>query len=106
MTSTSTTSEVALGAELIRLTFTGSARATNVEVHFRTTADGEQPVHASGSLPDLRTHNISSIMVRNDGLIFRNEDWSRLRTIAEGQPDETKIGAFGACPLRSIEAKD
>jgi len=34
-------------------------------------------------------------MVRNDGMVFRKEDWARLTEIASGNPDETKIGAFG-----------
>lgn len=33
--------------------------------------------------------------VKNDGMSFREEDWQRLKRIAEGNPDETKIGAFG-----------
>ncbi|KAJ4468229.1 hypothetical protein J3R30DRAFT_3830515 [Lentinula aciculospora] len=32
---------------------------------------------------------------RNDGITFREEDWNRLKKIAEGNPDEEKIGAFG-----------
>ena len=31
----------------------------------------------------------------NDGSPFTSLDWNRLRNIAEGNPDETKIGAFG-----------
>ena len=31
----------------------------------------------------------------NDGNPFGASDWSRLKRIAEGNPDETKIGAFG-----------
>lgn len=34
-------------------------------------------------------------VVTNDGIPFRPEDWSRLKKIAEGNPDESKIGAFG-----------
>lgn len=34
-------------------------------------------------------------MVTNDGHPFRPADWKRLKSIAEGNPDETKIGAFG-----------
>jgi hypothetical protein len=37
------------------------------------------------------------MMVRNDGQVFREEDWARLKKIAEGNPDENKIGAFGEC---------
>jgi len=35
------------------------------------------------------------MLVKNDGVSFREEDWQRLKRIAEGNPDETKIGAFG-----------
>ncbi|KAK6344225.1 hypothetical protein TWF696_007867 [Orbilia brochopaga] len=35
------------------------------------------------------------MLVKNDGIPFREEDWQRLKRIAEGNPDETKIGAFG-----------
>ncbi|KAK4050523.1 hypothetical protein OIO90_005106 [Microbotryomycetes sp. JL221] len=88
------------------------ASATTVEVHFRSqaTATGSSatatsgksddttsnlPVHDRDALPALKTTKLQSIMCRNDGYVFREEDWKRLRTIAEGQPDENKIGAFG-----------
>lgn len=32
-------------------------------------------------------------VVCNDGIPFRPEDWKRLKKIAEGNPDEEKIGA-------------
>jgi hypothetical protein len=32
---------------------------------------------------------------KNNGIVFRDEDWTRLKKIAEGNPDEEKIGAFG-----------
>lgn len=34
-------------------------------------------------------------VITNDGNPFRPEDWQRLKKIAEGNPDEEKIGAFG-----------
>jgi hypothetical protein len=34
-------------------------------------------------------------VITNDGIPFRPEDWNRLKKIAEGNPDESKIGAFG-----------
>ncbi|KAI0060543.1 hypothetical protein BV25DRAFT_1908367 [Artomyces pyxidatus] len=46
-------------------------------------------------LPDLKTAVVHQWSFRNNGMIFRNEDWSRLKKIAEGNPDEEKIGAFG-----------
>ena len=35
------------------------------------------------------------MVVTNNGNPFGANDWSRLKRIAEGNPDETKIGAFG-----------
>lgn len=34
------------------------------------------------------------MLVKNDGQAFREEDWQRLKRIAEGNPDETKIGIY------------
>eukprot|EP01117_Protostelium_nocturnum_P007885 TRINITY_DN2815_c0_g1_i4.p1 TRINITY_DN2815_c0_g1~~TRINITY_DN2815_c0_g1_i4.p1 ORF type:complete len:1661 (-),score=588.61 TRINITY_DN2815_c0_g1_i4:79-5061(-) len=41
------------------------------------------------------TSKIHRVVFRNNGMPFRGEDWNRLRKIAEGNPDEQKIGAFG-----------
>lgn len=38
---------------------------------------------------------VTQVLYRNNGLPFRPQDWARLRKIAEGNPDETKVGAFG-----------
>ncbi|CAG8475968.1 17554_t:CDS:10 [Funneliformis caledonium] len=38
---------------------------------------------------------IVRILFKNDGFAFRSEDWDRLKRIAEGNPNEQKIGAFG-----------
>ena len=35
------------------------------------------------------------LVVSNNGQPFTPADWSRLKSIADGNPDETKIGAFG-----------
>ncbi|CAB5200411.1 unnamed protein product [Rhizophagus irregularis] len=40
-------------------------------------------------------NKITKIIFKNNGFIFRAEDWNRLVKIAEGNPDEQKIGAFG-----------
>ncbi|GAA6047852.1 hypothetical protein JCM3770_004674 [Rhodotorula araucariae] len=76
------------------------AGASTVELHFRTTTGStasadSQPTYAANDLPNLATTKVASIMVRNDGFVFRQEDWARLQEIASGNPDETKIGAFG-----------
>ncbi|KAI4175037.1 MAG: hypothetical protein LQ348_006257, partial [Seirophora lacunosa] len=43
----------------------------------------------------LQHHTIRKWVVENNGQKFRPEDWARLKEIATGNPDETKIGAFG-----------
>jgi hypothetical protein len=44
---------------------------------------------------NLLKDKYSILTVKNDGREFGVEDWSRLRKIAEGNPDEQKIGFFG-----------
>ncbi|CAE6384073.1 unnamed protein product [Rhizoctonia solani] len=87
------------------------ARATAAEIRFDTKQYLAQQDQAgqvgataiddvSGSLrkpklPDLKKDNVDQWTFRNNGMPFRNEDWNRLKKIAEGNPDEQKIGAFG-----------
>ncbi|KAJ7647485.1 hypothetical protein FB45DRAFT_893565 [Roridomyces roridus] len=64
------------------------AQATRVEIHFQTAG-------ATQALPDLKTALCSQWVFKNNGQAFRKEDWDRLKKIAEGNPQEDKIGAFG-----------
>ncbi|KAJ9124824.1 hypothetical protein QFC24_003193 [Naganishia onofrii] len=50
---------------------------------------------SSLDLGDLKNTLISRYELLNDGIPFREQDWDRLRKIAEGNPNEDKIGAFG-----------
>lgn len=34
---------------------------------------------------------IKNIVIKNNGRAFTNEDWARLKKIAEGNPDEQKV---------------
>ncbi|KAI9884533.1 MAG: hypothetical protein M1823_003691 [Watsoniomyces obsoletus] len=43
----------------------------------------------------VRHHSLKRIVVTNDGKAFGPDDWARLKSIASGNPDEDKIGAFG-----------
>ncbi|KAK8169664.1 hypothetical protein IWX90DRAFT_400529 [Phyllosticta citrichinensis] len=43
----------------------------------------------------IKHHTLRSMDVSNNGKPFTDPDWARLRCIAEGNPDETKVGAFG-----------
>lgn len=47
------------------------------------------------SVPDLKNAEITRYVFKNDGMPFRPEDWARLKSIASGNPDESKVGAFG-----------
>ena len=38
---------------------------------------------------------VTRVLYRNDGEPFREQDWARLSKIAEGNPDPSKVGAFG-----------
>ncbi|KAJ7727670.1 hypothetical protein DFH07DRAFT_930749 [Mycena maculata] len=84
------------------------AQSKRVEIRFQTQAtlngDGDSegaPSEASDApantqtLPDLKTALCHQWTFKNDGMAFRKEDWDRLKKIAEGNPDEEKIGAFG-----------
>lgn len=54
-------------------------------------------LHTDGvvDLAKLDSTKISRIVISNDGEPFQDVDWKRLQSIAEGNPDDTKIGAFG-----------
>ncbi|KAG2015943.1 hypothetical protein CC2G_009161 [Coprinopsis cinerea AmutBmut pab1-1] len=70
------------------------ARSEAVEIHFDT--DGSVPLETpEGELKDLKSILVQRWTFKNNGILFRDEDWNRLKKIAEGNPDEEKIGAFG-----------
>ncbi|KAL4076679.1 hypothetical protein V8B97DRAFT_2021990 [Scleroderma yunnanense] len=75
------------------------ARSSAAEIRFETASylrrREEDSRNNTVALPDLITTPVSQWTFRNNGITFRDEDWSRLRKIAEGNPDEEKIGAFG-----------
>ncbi|KAI6016706.1 hypothetical protein EDC04DRAFT_2747687 [Pisolithus marmoratus] len=70
------------------------AQATAVQIEFQTKkyieADGK-----TGHVDDLNTIQLARWVVRNDGDPFTTKDWERITNIADGNPDERKIGAFG-----------
>jgi hypothetical protein len=74
------------------------ASAKCVKIHIATSPSTE-PTQAHLSLPSLnyvRHHNVvRRIVVHNDGRPFTEEDWNRLTSIADGNPDEESIGMFG-----------
>ncbi|CAO3616217.1 unnamed protein product [Cunninghamella blakesleeana] len=66
------------------------ALSTKIEIHFHSNS----ALEGSSKLPNLAA-KCDKITFKNNGMAFRPEDWQRLKRIAEGNPDEQKIGAFG-----------
>ncbi|PKC14058.1 hypothetical protein RhiirA5_269102 [Rhizophagus irregularis] len=62
------------------------AKSSSVQIIFET---------ANPSTDKHLKDKIVRILFKNNGFAFRVEDWNRLKKIAEGNPDEQKIGAFG-----------
>ncbi|KAL6309180.1 hypothetical protein BKA93DRAFT_925530 [Sparassis latifolia] len=93
--------------ELLQNSDDAGARA--VEIHFETkdfleskNEDAATEVSEDKTLArdqrrslDKKAALVHQWTFKNNGMIFRDEDWSRLKKIAEGNPDEEKIGAFG-----------
>ncbi|KAH7102671.1 hypothetical protein BKA62DRAFT_699407, partial [Auriculariales sp. MPI-PUGE-AT-0066] len=74
------------------------AEAEAAEIHFRTQDylnGNASNLRSDGELVDIKTVAVHEHMFRNSGDVFGEADWQRLRKIADGNPDEEKIGAFG-----------
>lgn len=77
------------------------ASATKITIKFETLPSTTIPLPASTSSDSallkhtVQNHTLKRLVVTNNGQPFNENDWSRLKRIAEGNPDETKIGAFG-----------
>ncbi|KAK8200114.1 uncharacterized protein BKA78DRAFT_303365 [Phyllosticta capitalensis] len=76
------------------------ASASKVTIKFETDPSTKVP-YPSNQEPGMvlrhviKHHSLRSMDVSNNGKPFTDPDWARLRCIAEGNPDESKIGAFG-----------
>ncbi|KAK3110026.1 hypothetical protein LTR53_016121, partial [Teratosphaeriaceae sp. CCFEE 6253] len=76
------------------------ALAKTVTIRFETLPSASVPLPQGQDTSDhlrnvLLHHTLKTLLVSNDGELFGENDWQRLKRIAEGNPDETKIGAFG-----------
>ncbi|KAI1342072.1 hypothetical protein F5Y15DRAFT_331733 [Xylariaceae sp. FL0016] len=76
------------------------AQATTVKIKWETLPSTQVPLPSTTNSSDLLKHIITHhtlrrLVVQNNGQPFAKTDWARLKRIAEGNPDETKIGAFG-----------
>ncbi|TVY81184.1 hypothetical protein LSUE1_G006567 [Lachnellula suecica] len=76
------------------------AQATKVTIKFETLPSAQVPLANTTNQSEilkhvLLNHTLRRLLVTNNGQAFGVNDWARLKRIAEGNPDETKIGAFG-----------
>ncbi|KAF1970207.1 hypothetical protein BU23DRAFT_538598 [Bimuria novae-zelandiae CBS 107.79] len=76
------------------------AGASKVVIKFETDPSLETPTPQGSEKSVLlkhiiQHHTLKRLIVSNNGQPFTSADWSRLKSIADGNPDETKIGAFG-----------
>lgn len=76
------------------------AQATTVKIKWETIPSVSVPAPQTTDPSELLKHTLTHhtlrrLLVQNDGQPFAPTDWARLKRIAEGNPDETKIGAFG-----------
>ncbi|KAK1833325.1 hypothetical protein QBC39DRAFT_49648 [Podospora conica] len=76
------------------------AQATTVKIKWETLPSTQIPLPATTNRSEhlkhvLTHHTLGRLVVENNGQPFTETDWRRLKRIAEGNPDETKIGAFG-----------
>lgn len=76
------------------------ASASRVVVKFETLPSTTVPLPSSAdpsvTLKHVITHHtLRRLLITNNGHSFNEKDWARLKRIADGNPDETKIGAFG-----------
>ncbi|KAI8960534.1 hypothetical protein F5Y11DRAFT_329341 [Daldinia sp. FL1419] len=76
------------------------AQATTVKIKWETLPSTQVPLPSTTDRSEILKHVIANhtlkrLVVQNNGQPFTKTDWGRLKRIAEGNPDETKIGAFG-----------
>ncbi|KAF2744478.1 hypothetical protein M011DRAFT_428969 [Sporormia fimetaria CBS 119925] len=76
------------------------AGASTVVIRFETDPSPTTPVPQGADRSLLlkhviQHHTLKRLSVSNNGQAFSPADWARLKSIADGNPDETKIGAFG-----------
>ena len=72
------------------------AVASKVKIEFTTIPSAtvplpQAPTDASLLQHTIQHHTLKRLVVTNNGHPFKESDWSRLKRIAEGNPDETKI---------------
>lgn len=79
------------------------AKASSVVISFKSISGTATDPEMIESLQDAP---INRLTVSNNGQRFEEDDWSRLREIAKGNPNESKIGAFGVGFYSVFEVTD
>ncbi|KAG5437655.1 hypothetical protein PCANB_000692 [Pneumocystis canis] len=82
-------SEYTLFRELLQNS--DDACSQHAEIYYETLSD----LQDEGKLVKIDRLLCKRLIFKNDGILFNEEDWQRIARIAEGNPDEEKIGAFG-----------
>ena len=85
-------SERAVYRELLQNS--NDAEATMAEIYF-SVDDDKKPKNQKNDSSSSKGHMVTEVRYRNNGKIMREQDWTRLQKIAEGNPDVSKVGAFG-----------
>ena len=62
------------------------AKASRIEINFRTEGSEQTKEY-----PNNSSNEYNAIEFKNNGDEFREEDWDRLKKIAEGNPDVQKV---------------
>ncbi|KAF2243415.1 hypothetical protein BU26DRAFT_523727 [Trematosphaeria pertusa] len=84
--------------ELIQNASDAGANAVVIKYETDPSLDTPSPLGSDKSIllkHIIQHHTLKRLVVTNNGQPFTAADWSRLKSIADGNPDETKIGAFG-----------
>jgi len=88
------------------------AQAKKVTIRFETLPSASVPIPTStDEVEQLKHvflhHTLRRLVVSNNGQVFNENDWARLKRIAEGNPDETKIGGMllnlSGVPISSLD---
>lgn len=79
------------------------ARASSVVINYETTLPGGL---SHENIASVHEATVKRLTVKNNGAVFEQDDWNRLREIAKGNPNESKIGAFGVGFYSVFEVTD
>lgn len=71
------------------------AAATKVQIRFRSKGYSASTADSTLAANGKQKGKFAGVSICNNGILFREEDFARIKSICDGNPDETKIGFFG-----------